>query len=416
MIVTTVCPNGVRIVQEQLPYTRAVAIGIWVAVGSRDEQPGEEGMAHFIEHMLFKGTQHRSARHIAEQFDRMGGEVNAFTSKDLTCYYATVLDHHASEALNILQDMFFHSTFDRLEMNKEKIVILEEMASVEDTPDDDVEVQLQSVMFPNHPLGKPILGNEDSIASITQQQLLQFMNDHYTPERIVISVAGHYDRSLIAQMEEAFGSFKRTGTSTTSLTAPIFTPGMTVKKKKIEQAHLCYGYRGFPVGDERMFALSLLDSIVGGTMSSRLFQEIREERGLAYAVYSYYSSYRDSGYFGIYAGTSVESLTPLMQTIADISQSICQQGIHATELQNAKEQMRGSFLLGLESTEARMHRNGRNEIVVKRHLTADEVLEKIEQVTLGEVQQIAEEIFTSPYALSIITPDEPLQFDVQAHR
>lgn len=416
MIVTKVCPNGVRIVQEKTLHTRAVAIGIWIEAGSRNEQLGEEGIAHFIEHMLFKGTMQRSARNIAEQFDRMGGEVNAFTSKDLTCYYVTVLDDHASEALMILQDMFFHSTFEEEEMNKEKIVILDEMASVEDTPDDDVEVQLHQVMFPNDPLGKPILGNEGSLSSFTKEQIQQFINDHYVPERIVISVAGHFEPSLIAQIEESFGNFTRIFKQNVTSSVPIFTPGLSVKTKMIEQAHICYGYRGLAVGDENIYALSLFDSVLGGTMSSRLFQEIREDRGLAYSVYSYYSSYKDIGLFGIYAGTSPESLSELMDTIAKVSQSICAKGVQESELHNAKEQMKASFLLGLESIEARMHRNGRNEILLKRHMTANEVIEKIEHVSLDEVQQIAEAILTSPYALSVIVPDESVQLNFNEYR
>lgn len=408
MINKYVCSNGVRIVHERMPHMRSVALGIWVDAGSGDELGEEEGIAHFIEHMLFKGTNDRTARMIAEEFDRLGGDLNAFTSKELTCFYTTVLNEHAEKALTIMEDMIFHSKFDEEEIEKEKSVVLEEIATVEDTPDDDVHEQLWATMYPQDPIGKPILGNEHTLASFTKHSIQQFMDRLYRPERMVISVAGNYDDNLIRLIEDLFGSFtsKTEPIKASIFEKPIFYPNVSKKIKDIEQAHLCLGFPGLKASDKRMYDLVILDSIIGGAMSSRLFQEVREERGLAYSIYSYYTSYEDTGAFIIYGGTSPEKTIELNETIQMVIHSLGKNGVSEREIENVKEQVKGGFLLGLESTESRMYRNGNNELLFERHRTADEVVAQINNVERKNVQDMASLIFNNEHAISIIASDE----------
>lgn len=408
MINKYVCSNGVRIVHERMPHMRSVALGIWVDAGSGDELDGEAGIAHFIEHMLFKGTNDRTARMIAEEFDRLGGDLNAFTSKELTCFYTTVLNEHAEKALTIMEDMIFHSKFDEEEMEKEKSVVLEEIATVEDTPDDDVHEQLWATMYPEDPVGKSILGNAHTISSFTKQSIQHFMDRLYRPERMVISVAGNYDDNLIRLIEDLFGAFISMTEQTKKPLPkiPTFHPNVSKKIKDIEQAHLCLGFSGLNASDKRMYDLVILDSIIGGAMSSRLFQEVREERGLAYSIYSYYTSYKDTGAFIIYGGTAPEKTIELNETIQMVIHSLGKNGVSEREIENVKEQVKGGFLLGLESTESRMYRNGNNEILFKQHKTPDEVVAKINAVERTNVQDMAELIFNNKHAISVIASDE----------
>ena len=411
MIEKHVCPNGVRIVHEKMPHVRSVAIGIWVEAGSADEKESEAGIAHFIEHMLFKGTATRSARNIAEEFDRIGGDANAFTSKEMTCYYTTVLGNHAPRALSIFADMFFNSAFDEVEIAKEKSIILDEIAAVEDTPDDDVDERLWGVMYPKQAIGKPVLGNEKTINTFERATIRQFMDRMYTPERLVISIAGNFDERLIKLIEVQFGSFKRDqqlSSTQVAVQSPVFHSGTTIKAKDIEQAHYCVGYPGLSVTDSRIHDLIILDSIIGGTMSSRLFQEVREERGLAYSIYSYYSSYLTTGTFMIYGGTSPDNINELTKTIDGVIASILDEGITENELHNAKEQLKGGFLLGLESSESRMHRNGKNELILGVHRTMDEVVALIDDVKARDVYRLANELLTKKRATSIIAPAQVL--------
>ncbi|MBD7983578.1 insulinase family protein [Sporosarcina sp. Sa2YVA2] len=405
MINKHICENGARIVHEKMPYVRSVAIGIWVKAGSAYEKEGEWGLSHFIEHMLFKGTPTRSAKMIAEQFDRMGGDINAYTSKELTCYTTTVLDNHANEAIDILADMFFNSLFDENEMKKEKTVILDEIASVEDTPDDDVDERLWAAMYPDHPIGRSIGGIKETIETFDKKMINDYMKEHYRPENIVISVAGNYNETLIDCVIKHFGTFTVLESERAQEQSPPIFQGKSISKMKdIEQAHICLAYPGLKLKDHRLHDLILLDSIIGGTMSSRLFQEIREERGLAYSVYSYYSSYLSTGSFVIYGGTSPEHLDEMVSMMDAIINNVVMNGISARELSNAKEQLKGSFLLGLESSESRMHRNGNNELILQEHKTMDEVVALIDNVKIEDVIVMAREIFNSERAVSVIAP------------
>ncbi len=412
MIGTHKCTNGIRIVYEQMPYTRSVALGVWVEAGSADEHAAEAGIAHFIEHMLFKGTASRTARTIAEQFDRMGGDLNAFTSKEMTCFHATVLKEHAEKALTIIEDMVFHSVFDPEELEKEKSVVLEEIATVEDTPDDDVHELLWLAMYPNDSIGKPVLGSAETIASFDKKAIQSYMERMYKPERIVISVAGNYDDNFISFIERKFGSVKRASETekVQALRIPQFHGQDRLKKKDIEQAHLCLGFPGLPIDEERIYEVALLDSIIGGSMSSRLFQEVREARGLAYSIYSYHASYRHAGAFVIYGGTSPEKTEELYDTIHEVIHSLRQGDITAQEVKNAKAQVKGEFLLGLETAESRMYRNGKNELLFGEHKTIDEVVSRLSAVDRVGVQQLAADILGQNHARSIIARDQTVDF------
>lgn len=411
MLQKHVCSNGVRIVHEKMPYLRSVAIGLWVGAGSVDETKEEAGLAHFIEHMLFKGTTTRSSKVIAEQFDQIGGDINAFTSKEMTCFYTTVLGHQASYALTILADMFFNSVFDAQEIEKEKMVILDEIASVEDAPDEDVDERLWATMFPKGSLGKPIGGNEASILSFNADMIRHFINRLYVPERIVISIAGNYDDRLIKLIEAHFGTFQRAPMplQVTEEADELFTKGITTKARDIEQAHLSIGFPGLTISDDHLYDLILLDNVIGGTMSSKLFQQVREERGLAYSIYSYYATYRKAGAFGIYCGTSPSNLLEAIQVIDQTLVELLQNGVQSSELHNAKEQLKGSFLLGLESSESRMHRNGKNELMLGKHLSVDEVVEHIQQVEVRNVYRMAQRVLQGDRVVSIIAPAKTIQ-------
>lgn len=376
MLQRRVSQNGVRIVSEHIPHVRSVAVGIWVNVGSRHETAEENGLTHFIEHMLFKGTSSRTARQIAEEFDRIGGYVNAFTSKENTCYYAKVLDHHAKHAITVLADMFFNSQFDEQELEKERQVVLEEILMVEDTPDDDVHEQLWNVMYPNQPLGASILGTKETLDTFDKASIQQFMDHHYRPEHVVISVAGNIPDGFIDYIDSLFGKYKSKASviDRTAFELPVFHSGESHKSRETEQGHICLGYPGLSVKDKHIYDLVVMNNILGGNMSSRLFQEVREEKALAYSIYSYHSSYEDTGSVAIYGGTSSSQLGELQETIQETIQKVMDEGVTETEVNNAKEQLKGNLMLGLESTNSRMNRNGKNELIFSEHKSYDEVL------------------------------------------
>lgn len=407
MVQKYTCSNGLRIVLENIPTVRSVAIGIWIGTGSRDENEKNNGISHFLEHMFFKGTKTRSAKDIAETFDAIGGQVNAFTSKEYTCYYAKVLDTHAPIALNVLADMFFNSTFAEEEMSREKNVVYEEIKMYEDTPDDIVHDLLGKAIYENHPLGYPILGTEETLDSFTSEELHAYVNKMYTPDRVVISVAGNVNESFIKDIEELFGSYEG-GKVERNLEDISFHANQLVRKKDTEQAHLCIGYEGLPIGSKNMYDLIVLNNILGGSMSSRLFQNVREQKGLAYSVYSYHTSYQDNGILTIYGGTGAPQLNALFDTIQETLQTLKEKGVTEKEVNNCKEQLKGSLMLSLESTNSRMSRNGKNELLLKRHRTLDEVVEQIDDVTVQKVNDTAARIFSNQYAMSIISPDGEL--------
>ncbi|PMC38484.1 peptidase M16 [Bacillus sp. UMB0899] len=412
MIKKYTCQNGVRIVLENIPTVRSVAIGVWIGTGSRNENLENNGVSHFLEHMFFKGTKTRTAREIAESFDSIGGQVNAFTSKEYTCYYAKVLDDHASYALDVLADMFFNSTFDEEELKKEKNVVYEEIKMYEDTPDDIVHDILSKATYGKHPLAYPILGTEETLASFNGDTLREYMNNHYTPENVVISVAGNVNESFIKDVEKFFGSYETTSKPRT-FEKPSFHDEKLARQKDTEQAHLCIGYNGLEVGHDDIYSLIVLNNILGGSMSSRLFQDVREQKGLAYSVFSYHSSYEDNGLLTIYGGTGSKQLNLLFDTIQETLSTLKAEGITAKELANSKEQMKGSLMLSLESTNSRMSRNGKNELLLGYHRSLDTIIEKVNEVSEESVNTLANKIFTDTYSVALISPEGELPKKLQ---
>lgn len=407
MIKKYTCQNGVRVVLENIPTVRSVAIGVWIGTGSRNETPENNGISHFLEHMFFKGTKTRTAREIAESFDSIGGQVNAFTSKEYTCYYAKVLDNHAQFALEILADMFFNSTFVEEELVKEKKVVYEEIKMYEDTPDDIVHDLLSKAIYENHSLGYPILGTEETLSTFTGDTLKEYMYNMYTPEHVVISVAGNISDNFIKEVEKYFGSYEG-GKREVSDSTPDFHVNQIARKKETEQAHLCIGYEGLKVGHDDIYSLILLNNILGGSMSSRLFQDVREQKGLAYSVFSYHSAFEDSGIVTIYGGTGASQLDLLFETVQETLAVLKRDGITEKELKNSKEQLKGSLMLSLESTNSRMSRNGKNELLLSRHKSLDEMVEQIDSVTKENVDQMAAAVFNDQYSISLISPDGEL--------
>ncbi|WP_018922504.1 M16 family metallopeptidase [Salsuginibacillus kocurii] len=400
-------PNGLRIVTEHMPHVRSVSIGIWIGTGSRYENAAENGISHFLEHMLFKGTENRTAAEIAEAFDQIGGHVNAFTSKEYTCFYAKVLDEHASRAIDILADMFFSSTFQEEEVEREKSVVLEEIKMVDDTPDDIVHDYLGEASYHNHPIGRPILGTEDTLEQFDRNTLQEYMDKHYSAENVVISLAGNVTESIREETKARFAEVPAKKEQR-ALTPPRFYQDKRTYQKRTEQAHLCLGFPGLEIGSDRMYTMILLNNYIGGSMSSKLFQEIREKRGLAYAVFSYHSAFQDTGMFTIYAGTAEDQLDELFEATISTLTEVKQQGITSKDLENGKEQLKGNIMLSLESTNSRMSRNGKNELMLGHHRSLDDVLALIQEVSVADLSEVAKATFSNDYSLSLISKEGQL--------
>lgn len=356
-----------------------------------------------MEHMLFKGTSTRTARQIAEGFDQIGGQVNAFTSKELTCFYAKVLDQHFPTSLELLADMFFHSTFDKQEIEKEKKVVVEEIRMVEDTPDDLVHDLLSEVSFRHHSIGYPVIGTIDNVESFSREQLLDYKRQYYHPQNIVIALAGNLPNDYVKQIEHFFAHHQGKAHQR-DVSPALFTPQVITKEKATEQSHLCIGFEGLSVQDTNIYSLILLNNILGGNMSSRLFQEVREERGLAYSVFSYHSAHRHTGLFAIYAGTKHGQEQEVCSVVQDVLHQVVEKGIRSDELSKAQEQLKGSMMLGLESTNNRMSRLGRNELLIQKHLTLDEIIDEVEKINIDELNTLAQRLFYSPMSLVCISP------------
>jgi predicted Zn-dependent peptidase len=401
------CQNGVRVILENIPTVRSVAIGIWIGTGSRYEIPANNGISHFLEHMFFKGTKTKKAKEIAEAFDSIGGQVNAFTSKEYTCYYAKVLDNHSQFALEVLADMFFNSTFEEEELIKEKNVVYEEIKMYEDTPDDIVHDLLSKAIYENHSLGYPILGTEETLSTFTGETLKEYMHNMYTPEQVVVSIAGNISESFIKEVEALFGSYEG-GKRDKVEETPIFHINQISRKKETEQAHLCLGFEGLQVGHQDIYSLITLNNILGGSMSSRLFQDVREQRGLAYSIFSYHSAFEDNGIVTIYGGTGAKQLDFLFETIQETLTVLRRDGITEKELLNSKEQLKGSLMLSLESTNSRMSRNGKNELLLGNHRSLDDIIELIDSVTKQNVDEMANQVFNNKFSVSLVSPDGEL--------
>jgi len=393
LIAVHTLPNGVRVVMESIPFVRSVSFGLWIKNGSRHENAATNGMSHFIEHMMFKGTEKRTALEIADTMDAVGGQLNAFTSKESTCYFTRTLDTHFDVALDIISDMFFNSKYDQAEIDKERNVILEEINMYEDTPEDLCVELLQEKIFPGHPLGMTILGTPKSIGSFCHDDFKAFLKARYTPENVVVAIAGNIDeKEVLDKITQVFGQYKGE-TVNYDNAAAVYTPGFSIREKDIEQVHLCMGFPGLSSGTDEAYALAAVNTILGGGMSSRLFQKIREEHGLVYSVYSYNASYADTGTFIIYAALNPAQLSEVMGLISQEVRGMFTDKITDRQLSKAKEQLKSNFLLSLESAASRMNSIGRTMLMLNKTITPDELVAKIDAINMDAFYNVCDKIF-----------------------
>jgi predicted Zn-dependent peptidase len=411
-VARTVLPGGLRVITESLPAVRSAAFGIWAGVGSRDELPGHIGATHYLEHLLFKGTKRRTALDISAAMDAVGGELNAFTGKEYTCYYARVLDADLPLAIDVLSDMVTDSLIEPKEVDAERGVILEEIAMNEDDPTDTVHEAFAARLFGDTPLGRPILGSVDSINAITREQIAEHYAARYTPDNLVIAAAGSVDHDQVVELaRSAFASVLGGDAAPVpprlSGAGPRWgEPGTGVElvSRGIEQANLVLGCEGLSRTDDRKFALGVLNAALGGGMSSRLFQEVREKRGLAYSVYSFSSQHADTGIWGVYVGCLPAKADEVLAICREEIATVVEGGLSDAELERGKGQLRGSIVLGLEDPSSRMSRLGKSELVYPGLEPVDEILASIEAVTHDEIRAIAAEVLTRPMALAVVGP------------
>lgn len=390
--------NGLRVVAERLPELRSVTIGLWVNVGSRDEVHGEEGYSHFIEHMFFKGTTSRSAAQISREIDALGGELNAFTTRETTTLYVKVLDQHLKPALTLLSDLFHRSRFDPRDVEKEKQVVLEEVRTVQDDPEDFLQELHTRQTLHRHPLGRPILGEVATIQRLRRKDLLHYIETHYHPLETVLAVAGNFQfKTLIPLVEDAFGSFQGHGRPHVRRWPPEVAGGVLVHRKPLEQAHLCLGLKGIPIDHKDRYAAYVLNAVLGGSVSSRLFHEVREKRGLAYSIYSYLSTYSDGGTLTVYAASRPREAPRVVELTTREIRRLRASGLDRKELQRAKNQMKGNVMLSLESSHSRMHKLAKDELSRGRHASLEEILEDIDRVSDDQVSRLGSELLDSRY-------------------
>jgi predicted Zn-dependent peptidase len=376
-----------------MPQMVSATIGIWVENGSRYEETRQNGVSHFIEHLLFKGTNRRSAAQIAEQIDAVGGVLNAFTGKEYTCYYAKVLGEDVKMTTELLADIFLESVFAPEEIDRERQVVLQEISQAEDTPDDFIHDLFNLHFWQGHPLSLPIFGSVDTVNAIDRELMVSFMADRYRAERVLIAAAGAVDHDrLVADCERLFGAIPGNG-KRTEVQAPRERVMVLNHPKKLEQAHLCIGSPGLSQVAPLRYAAYLLNTALGGGMSSRLFQEVREKRGRVYSIYSFLSAFLDSGYFGIYAGTSPDWVDEVIEVSLNEIAKVAHEGLRSDELTRAKSQLKGNMLLGMESTDSRMNRLARNEIYFRRDVPLEEIAREIENVTNEQVIELASSSF-----------------------
>uniref|UniRef100_E6PC75 Specific processing protease n=1 Tax=mine drainage metagenome TaxID=410659 RepID=E6PC75_9ZZZZ len=412
----TVLENGVRVITEAISSVRSASIGLWVDVGSSAEAPHLRGISHMVEHMLFKGTHHRSAREIAEALDSVGGDLNAFTDKETTCYYAKVIDRHVPLAIDVLSDMLTSSLFDPEELRKERNVVLEEIKMYEDAPDDLVHEVFSQQLWEGSDLGAPTIGFPETVGALESSDLHAHLAAHYAPNAVVLCAAGNVDHDeIVALARGALGAQSGKAALPVASAPPVRT-ALVRRSKEIEQVHLVLGGPCVSARDERRFALSVAQTILGGGMSSRLFQEVREKRGLVYTITAYGSTYREAGSLAVYAGTSLKNAQPCIDTILDEVDRLASVPVGEEELRQAKEHLKGSMTLGLESTSSRMMRLGRQELIHGREIPQEEIEARIDAVTTEGVLEIASLAFTSQRrALALVGPTTAAEVGWGAH-
>lgn len=400
----SVLPNGLRVITERMPGVRSIAVGIWLDTGSRDELASEAGCAHFLEHLLFKGSERLSSRDISMAFDEMGGSSNAFTSKEQTCFWARLRDEDLSRGLDILGEMVLRPAFRQAEIDSERGVVLEEINMNEDDPADVASECFVQALFGSHPLALPVLGTKASIGGMTRDDISGYWSRRYHAQAGVVSVAGAVDHDrLVEQCESLFGDWQP-APPVHQHSAPTVSSRVRVREKQTEQSHLVIGGEGLTRNDDRRFAFGLLDHVLGGGMSSRLFQTIREERGLAYAVYGFHYGHAESGIYGVYVGTTPSQTGEVLSLVNAELARVIEEGITASELERAKSYTKGSLVLSAEDPNGRMVRLGRDEITGMEHLSLDETLARFEAVNLDDVHAVAKEVLGGPRVLGAVGP------------
>ncbi|CAH0172339.1 MULTISPECIES: M16 family metallopeptidase [unclassified Arthrobacter] len=411
----SVLPGGVRVLTEAMPGQRSATIGFWVGVGSRDEAPGQHGSTHFLEHLLFKGTKRRTALEIASAFDEVGGESNAATAKESTCYFARVLDTDLPMAIDVIADMITGAVLDPQEMEQERDVILEEIAMDSDDPTDVAHENFVAAVLGTHPLGRPIGGTPAAIRAVARDSVWDHYRRYYRPDELVVTAAGGLDHDVVCglvvdalhsagwNLEAAAAPVQRRSTERAAITG---TAGLHVVKRPVEQANIIMGCPSLVATDDRRFVMSVLNAVLGGGMSSRLFQEVREKRGLVYSTYSFASSYADAGYFGMYAGCTPSKVRQVVELLGAELDKLAADGISDEELRKAVGQLCGGIVLALEDTGSRMSRLGRAELVSGEYQDIDETLRQIKAVTAAEVQELARELAAAPRTVTVVGPFE----------
>lgn len=383
--------NGVRVVAERIDHVRSAAIGVWIGNGSRFESAEQNGISHFIEHMIFKGTEKRTARHIASMMDAMGGQSNAFTTKDCTCYYMKVLDTHLHTAAELLADMFLCSSFADEDIELERGVVLEEIDMYEDTPEDVATEKLFEACYEGTALGRPILGTEETLARMDSKALHDYVRKNYHPEDTVVALSGSFSDADLDYICELFGEMQGSGRN--QIEPAHYQPRVVIRPKEIEQNHLCLGFPSLPLLDDKRYAYQLMNAIIGGGMSSRLFQTVRERNGMCYSIYSFPSSHVDTGMFSIYVGLGQEDEAKAAKLICNVLCDFCAEGPTREELSRCREQLKSNLLMGLESTNARMHHLGRYELFTDHIVSSDELVAAYDAVTADQVRALANEVF-----------------------
>lgn len=404
--------NNLTVIYERLNYLKSVSLGVWIGAGARYETRSNNGISHFIEHMVFKGTKTRTAKDIACEIDRIGGEINAFTGKDCTCFYTKTLNSDLEIAVDILSDMLLNPVFNPVHIGTEKKVVLEEISMYEDDPEELVNDLLSEEMWNGSPLGYPILGTAESLENITKDDLLNYMSLYYVPDNCVISVVGNFEEEyLIEVIDKYFGTWKPLGYCSISNERPSLATRFLFRKKEIEQTHLSIGFRGLPMEDKRMYALMALNNIIAGGMSSRLFQSIREELGLVYSIYSFPTSFRDCGMFTIYAATNPEKVNKVIECMGTELKNLVLYGITESELLRSKNQLKGNYCLSLDSTSGRMTAIGKSKIITGKVHDPEEVLKEIDSININDVLDVINWVFKEGEKGMVVLGDQPVSAD-----
>jgi predicted Zn-dependent peptidase len=407
----TTLPNGLRIITQNMPSVRSVAIGCWVDAGSRDEEPIEAGTSHFLEHLLFKGSERLSARAISEAFDAVGARNNAFTSKEYTCYWARLRSADLPLAVDILAEMLQRPAFRQNEIDSERHVVLEEINMNEDDPTDVAHEQFVTALWDGHPLAPPILGTKDSITAMTRETIYRYWHRRYTPRTTVVAAVGDLDHdSLVELVAEHMGGWEGPALERSPL-VPVVAPRVKVRHRDTEQSHIVFGGEGLTRGDERRFAVTVANHVLGGGMSSRLFREIREDRGLAYAVHAFRMPFLDTGSSAVYVGTTPSQTFEVLKLIRTELDKLMADGVTDEELERAKGNIKGGLALSLEDTNGRMTQLGREELTGVEHLSVDETVAKIEALTRQDILDGARQVYAGPYVLGLVGPFEESDFE-----